>query len=62
MLIEMTADPVRGRLQALLRIPEPPNAQIELEIKLVGASGAPTERAVAVGFAYLVGVVLGKPG
>jgi hypothetical protein len=44
MLIEMTTDPVRGHLQALLRIPEPPNARIELEIKLVGAS---TERAVA---------------
>ncbi len=47
MLIEMTTDPVRGHLQALLRITELPNAQIELEIKLVGASGASTERAMA---------------
>jgi hypothetical protein len=47
MLIEMTTDPVRGCLQALLQIPEPPNARIELEIKLVGAGGASTERAMA---------------
>jgi hypothetical protein len=47
MLIEMTTDPVRGHLQALLRITGPPNAQIELEIKLIGAGGASTERAMA---------------